>query len=78
VRDHDPHAALAGGDDGLTAYRQIIALLPRLSHANTRVIFEIGYDQATNVPELCQAAGMVNVTVRHDLAESPRCVIIKR
>ncbi|GIX14826.1 MAG: hypothetical protein KatS3mg118_2785 [Paracoccaceae bacterium] len=46
VRLHEPHLALAGGIDGLAAYRRIAPALPRLlTPRGGRVLFEIGRGQ---------------------------------
>ncbi|MBO0733418.1 MAG: peptide chain release factor N(5)-glutamine methyltransferase [Methylocapsa sp.] len=45
VREHDPHLALDGGNDGLAAYREIIPALDRLLAPGGFVAFEIGDGQ---------------------------------
>lgn len=76
VRHYDPAAALDGGADGLDAYRQLAALLPRLRHAGTTTILEIGYDQELSVPDIFAKIPSAVTILRHDLAGQPRCVII--
>lgn len=46
VRDYEPHLALAGGADGVAAYRDILADLPHYLLPGGCVLFEIGFDQA--------------------------------
>jgi release factor glutamine methyltransferase len=80
VRDFDPLAALDGGADGLLFYRAIAsgfaALVP-----NGWLVLEIGYDQATTVHELLEAArngaGWSAPVVTHDLGGNPRCVAVQ-
>jgi release factor glutamine methyltransferase len=74
VRDHDPHLALDGGDDGLAAYRTILARLPDLLAPDGLLAFEVGHDQGVQVQSLCEAAGFRDVTVCADLAATPRVV----
>ncbi len=52
VRDHDPHLALDGGEDGLVCYRQIAkAVRPRLEPGGY-VLVEIGQGQAPEVTDI--------------------------
>ena len=52
VVQFDPLAALAGGPDGLDAYRTIVAQLPNLLKTNGKVIFEVGAGQSGDVAGL--------------------------
>lgn len=49
VRDHDPHLALDGGDDGLAAYREIIPALQDLLAAGGMAALELGEGQYSAV-----------------------------
>ena len=77
VRDHDPRAALDGGDDGLGLYRRIIA---RISYVvpTGYAVFEIGSGQAAEVSALLQQEGRLHgwrpADVIEDLGCRPRCV----
>lgn len=77
VRHFDPAQALDGGADGLQAYRQLAGLVPHLSHAKSKIIVEIGYDQALSVPEIFRAGGhRITTRLHRDLADQPRCITI--
>ncbi|WP_291843035.1 peptide chain release factor N(5)-glutamine methyltransferase [Maricaulis sp.] len=78
VRDHEPALALDGGADGLDAYRDIIADLPRLLVPGGLFAFEIGHDQGEAVSALAREAGLVGVAVKPDLAGLDRVVIGRR
>ena len=78
VRDHEPALALDGGADGLDAYREIIADLPRLLVPGGLFALEIGYDQAETVTALAQQAELVDVDVLKDLAGQNRVVLGRR
>lgn len=79
VRDHDPHLALDGGGDGLTAYRTIIPQAAGLLTGHGFLIFEVGYDQSTPVSEIMHAAGLtVSPAPRADLGGVHRAVIGKK
>jgi release factor glutamine methyltransferase len=70
----DPVAALAGGPDGLDAYRAITAQLPNLLKSNGEIIFEVGAGQSGDVAALLGAAGFRNIGTRRDLAGVERAV----
>jgi release factor glutamine methyltransferase len=78
VRDHDPRLALDGGEDGLDAYRIILADARRLLGPRGRLIVEIGYDQAEDLRQLAAGFNLDVSTVAHDLSGNPRCVVLKR
>ncbi|MEL7543499.1 MAG: peptide chain release factor N(5)-glutamine methyltransferase [Pseudomonadota bacterium] len=77
VRLHDPRVALDGGADGLDAYRSIIAGAP--SHLERGwLICEAGIDQAADIGDLMQQAGLRKpdgvAAIFEDLAGIPRSV----
>lgn len=74
VRDHEPALALDGGEDGLDAYRVIIADLPRLLRPGGGFALEIGFDQAGSVMALAQTAGLCALECLPDLAGHDRVV----
>jgi release factor glutamine methyltransferase len=74
VRLFDPMLALDGGPDGLTAYRDICALLPQLLAPGGLAIFEVGIGQADDVAQLMQAAGLSETGTQADLAGVGRAV----
>ncbi len=78
VARHDPLAALAGGADGLDAYRAIIAELPRLLAPEGLAVLELGIGQAEAVRALAGAAGLTVADIRPDLAGIPRAAVLRR
>lgn len=74
VRDHEPVVALTDGADGLSAYRAIAAGLPGALAPGGRVLVEIGPTQAGAVSDLFAQAGLVDLTVIHDLDGRDRVV----
>ncbi|WP_417495577.1 peptide chain release factor N(5)-glutamine methyltransferase [Maricaulis sp.] len=74
VRDHEPALALDGGEDGLDAYRVIVADLPRLLRPGARFALEIGFDQAGAVLGLAEAAGLMALECLQDLSGHDRVV----
>jgi len=56
VREHDPMAALDGGEDGLDAYRALAAGSAPFLARNGAIAVEIGHDQARDVTNLFETA----------------------
>lgn len=67
VARFEPRAALAGGIDGLDAYRAILAGLDSLLDCEGAAVLEVGIGQVEAVAELARAAGLRVVEVRADL-----------
>lgn len=78
VRDFEPRAALDGGEDGLEAYRAIVAELPTLLAPGGLVGFEIGIGQADDVAALLKGAGLDVVDQRADLGGITRVVLARK
>lgn len=74
VRDYEPQLALAGGADGLDAYRALARQAPRLLTAGGWLLVEIGAGQAAAVGELLAEAGLEECFTRDDYAGLPRVV----
>ena len=74
VRDHEPVSALAGREDGLYFYREIVEKAGEYLYPGGMLFFEIGYDQAEKVSSLMREAGYQEVTVCKDLAGLDRVV----
>jgi len=74
TRDWEPHAALTPGGDGLDAYRAITAGAAAHLQPNGRLMMETGPDQGVAVADLCQKAGLTDVTIRRDLDGRDRVV----
>jgi len=75
IAKHEPAAALDGGRCGLTAYRAIIAMLPRLLTAGGAAVLELGVGQLDAVRALSEAAGFW-VETRRDLSGIVRAIIL--
>jgi release factor glutamine methyltransferase len=74
VIQYDPRQALAGGADGLTAYRDILNSAQDFLAIGGYLVFEIGYDQGASVSRLMRQAGFSNIKVTQDLASHDRIV----
>ena len=74
VREHEPHLALDGREDGLFFYRQIIAQAGRFLTGGGMLFFEIGYDQGEAVSRLMEEAGYIDIEVIKDFSGLDRVV----
>ena len=74
VQNFEPVQALDGKEDGLYFYRRIVEEAKEYLNPNGFLLFEIGYDQGKEVPELMENAGYKNVKVIKDLAGNDRVV----
>lgn len=78
VARYEPRSALAGGGDGLDAYRAITAAAPALLAPGAGLALEAGFGQADAVAGLLRRAGLDIVGIHADLAGVPRCVVATR
>jgi len=79
VRDHEPHLALDGGEDGLAFYRQICNSAADFLFPNGYLLLEVGDGQADQVCALLQQTGAYrSVDVSVDLNDIPRVVIAEK
>lgn len=74
VREHEPHLALDGKDDGLHFYREIIKGAMLQLKRGGQLFFEIGYDQGEAVQALLAANGYTEIAVVKDYAGLDRVV----
>ena len=74
VRDFDPHIALTPGGDGLDPYRLIAAAVGRHLSTDGRLIVEIGHQQAADVLQIFQDAGLSSLCCHPDLAGRDRVI----
>ncbi len=70
---HEPQGALVAGADGLDDLRAIVAAAPAHLEPGGWLLLEHGWDQATAVRALLDAAGFEDLTGRKDLAGIVRC-----
>ena len=77
VAGFDPRAALAGGADGLAAYRVLAPQIAGLLLPGGIAGVEVGDGQAAAVERLFTAAGLSFLGCRHDLQGIARCVLFR-
>ena len=78
VRDHEPHLALSGGDDGLDCLRAIIDEAPRALAPGGWLLVEHHHDQSDDVLMLMRDAGLDAPQARPDLQGVMRFAMAQR
>jgi release factor glutamine methyltransferase len=78
VVGHEPHTALFGGHDGLSALREIIRDSAAHLTRDGRLILEFGYGQEGAVAALATQTGWSVMKVREDLQGIPRVMVLGR
>ena len=72
VGEHEPHLALAGGEDGLDFYLPICKLSHKCLRSGGILAVEHGYDQGEQVSQTLMAQGFNNVKVLKDFGGNDR------
>lgn len=79
VREHDPHLALDGGNDGYDAYRALIPQAAERLAPGGALIVEAGQGQARDIETLMMAGALsVDRPPKADLAGIPRAVSARK
>lgn len=68
----EPALALDGGADGMAFYDRICAEARAHLTPGGALVVEHGFDQAESVRKRFEAAGLIEVTLVHDLGKNPR------
>lgn len=76
VRDYEPSLALDGGHDGMTYYREILALARIRLRPGGYIILEAG--NMSQVKEIEGCGDFVSVGRIYDSGNFPRCLILRR
>jgi release factor glutamine methyltransferase len=78
VSRFEPRAALDGGPDGLSAYRALAELLPRILRPGGSALLEIGAGQDGAMAGLFQGSGLRVTRMVPDLAGIPRALVLEK
>lgn len=76
VSRFEPKLALDGGNDGLDAYRAILAALPAFLASGGFAVLEIGMGQEKDVEKIAAVGGLRAAGMKNDLSGITRCLII--
>lgn len=78
VRDHEPHSALFGGEEGYELYGRLIPEAARYLKAGGLLVLELGHDSLPAVRPLLETPEWANLLVTNDLAGIPRVLSAER
>ena len=78
VRDHEPPAALFGGEEGYELYGALIAQSAQHLRATGLVVLELGYNSLPAVQPLLSEPTWTRVSVTNDLAGIPRVIAAEK
>ncbi len=77
VAHFDPHRALAGGVDGLSAYRRLVPVAAQLLSSDGVAAFEFGLGLAGPLKTILASGGFREMREIRDLTGSPRCFLCR-
>jgi len=77
IARYEPSSALAGGPDGLDAYRRLLAQVPAKLRPGGALFLEIGAAQGEAVAALARALPGATVAILPDLAGLPRVAYVQ-
>jgi release factor glutamine methyltransferase len=78
VREHEPHSALFGGEEGNELYGALISQAAQHLKPGGLLVLELGYNSLPAVEPLLDRAHWINVVVTKDLAGIPRVISSER
>ena len=70
----EPKAALDGGEDGLRFYKFISKEYKGALKSNGKMVFETGFDEASDIKNILESDGYEDVTVKKDYYDNDRVV----
>jgi release factor glutamine methyltransferase len=78
VREHEPKAALFGGEEGYELYAALVAQAASCLKPGGLLVLELGYNCLQAVQPLLEGAEWTNAGVTKDLAGIPRVIAAER
>ena len=78
VRDHEPHTALFGGEEGYELYSPLITQAAQFLKPGGLLVLELGHNSLAAVQPLLDAPHWTNVAATNDLAGIPRVISAER
>ena len=78
VRDHEPHVALFGGEEGYELYADLIAQSAAILNPGGIIVLELGHDSLPAVRPLFDSPAWTHVGVTNDLAGIPRIIAAEK
>ncbi len=78
VRDHEPHSALFGGEEGYELYADLVSQATRHLKPGGLLVLELGHSSLPAVQPLLDGSAWTNVGVTNDLAGIPRVLAAEK
>jgi release factor glutamine methyltransferase len=78
VRDHEPEAALFGGEAGTEIYASLVGQAATLLKPGGALVLELGHNSAEHVLQLFSSSEWTSVSITNDLAGIPRVECAQR
>jgi release factor glutamine methyltransferase len=78
VREHEPHQALFGGDQGYELYGALVAQAAKSLKSGGIFVLELGHDSLAAVQPLFESSQWTRVGVTNDLAGIPRVMAAEK
>jgi release factor glutamine methyltransferase len=78
VRDHEPHAALFGGEEGYELYAGLITQSAKHLKPGGILVLELGHNSLPAVQPLFDSTAWTNIGVTNDLAGIPRVLAAEK
>jgi release factor glutamine methyltransferase len=78
VRDHEPEAALYGGQEGYEFYGDLIAQAAASLAPGGLLVLELGYNSLPAVQPLLEGSEWTRLSITNDLAGIPRVIAAER
>jgi release factor glutamine methyltransferase len=78
VREHEPHVALFGGDEGHELYGALIPQAAQLLKPGGLLVLELGYNSLLAMQSFFDDLAWTNVAITNDLAGVPRVIAAGR
>jgi release factor glutamine methyltransferase len=79
VRDHEPHVALFGGEDGLQLVARLVRDAPARIRSGGALVFEFGYGQDEEIEQLLsESPDLTLMDIKRDLQGIARTAVARR
>jgi release factor glutamine methyltransferase len=78
VREHEPHQALFGGEEGYELYGAVVAQAAKSLKPGGILVLELGHDSLAAVQPLFESPQWTRVGVTNDLAGIPRIIAAEK
>jgi release factor glutamine methyltransferase len=78
VREHEPEAALFGGESGAEIYAPLIVQAAARLKPGGFLVTELGHDSLQHVTRILDTRDWTSITTKNDLAGIPRVIAAQR